>query len=84
MADRVEWSADELPSVEEASAETIVSSSSGDDHALAGGSVMLIGAAAVLVGATSTSTDVRQTVQQVSAKLSRAARLFRKYSNKPK
>jgi len=84
MADRAEWSTDEMPLVDETPAETIVSSSSGDEHALAGGSVMLIGAAAVLVGATSTATDVRQTVQQVSAKLSRAARLFRKYSNKPR
>ena len=81
-ADRAEWSADDSPLVEETSAETIVASSSGDHHALAGGSVMLIGAAAVLVGAT--STDVRQTVLRVSAKLGRAARLFRKYTNKPR
>ena len=83
-ADQAEWPADDSQMIEEASAETIVSSSSGEDHVLAGGSVMLIGAAAVLVGATSASAAVRQTVPQVSAKLSRAARLFRKYSGKPK
>ena len=82
MTDRAEWSADDSPMMEEAPAETNVTSSSGNEHAWAGGSVMLIGAAAVFVGATSTSTNVRQRVQQASAKLSRAAQLFRKYTRK--
>ncbi|MBC8117651.1 MAG: hypothetical protein H7062_24945 [Candidatus Saccharimonas sp.] len=82
MPDRAEWSADESSLPEEAPAETIVLSSGDNGHAMAGGSVMLIGAATVLVGATSTSADVRQNVQQLSAKLSRAAQLFRKYTRK--
>ena len=49
---------------------------------VAQGSVALAGAATMLVQMA--SVDVRQTVQKATAKLSRAAQLFRKYTKKTK
>ena len=68
----------------ESSGETVVSAAGGEGHSVAGGSILMVGAAMALVGATAAATNVRQTVQQVSARLSRAARLFRKYSDSEK
>ena len=68
----------------ESSGETMISAAGGESPSVAGGSILMVGAAMALVGATAATTDVRQTVQQVSARLSRAARLFRKYSDSEK
>ena len=68
----------------ESSGETIVSAAGGEGPSVAGGSILMVGAAMALVGATAAATDLRQTVQQASARLSRAARLFRKYSDSQK
>ncbi|MCX7409845.1 MAG: hypothetical protein NTZ32_17350 [Planctomycetales bacterium] len=68
----------------ESSGETVVSAAGGEGHSVAGGSILMVGAAMALVGATAAATNVRHTVQQVSARLSRAARLFRKYSDSEK
>ena len=68
----------------ESTGETMVSAAGGEGQSVAGGSILMVGAAMALVGATAAATNVRQTVQQVSVRLSRAARLFRKYSDSEK
>ena len=78
----VEWDDGESIEVDES---CVASGSHGATvTSVAGGSIMLVGVATALIGATAATTDVRHAVQQVSARLSRAARLFRKYSESAK